>query len=115
MNQRDVKRIEKQYIRGLCFRCEFRALYLETGFGPRCECKDVQSSSYSCYAFKPVMPLVVKPRTGDRRSLYGGMLLGGRMTPVARSEMELHGKKVKHGYLAYWLPKEEKNEHKKGK
>jgi hypothetical protein len=43
------------------------------------------------------------------------MLLGGRMTPVARSEMELHGKKVKHGYLAYWLPKEEKNEHKKGK
>jgi len=76
----------------LCFRCENRIRYLEqehekkgSGNGPRYECQ-TDFAVHSCYAFKPVQPVVVQPsdyekrlkeETGVDRGL-GGMI-GGRM------------------------------------
>ena len=43
----------------LCFRCEHRALFLETGARPRCECGDIKTSKGGCYMFKPCAPQVL--------------------------------------------------------
>jgi hypothetical protein len=50
----------------LCFRCEHRAKFLEEGYGPRHECKDVETSKFICYCYQPVKPIVLKyPDCGD--------------------------------------------------
>jgi hypothetical protein len=51
----------------LCYRCEHRARYHETGHGPRCECGDTNSATCGCYMYAPVAPLVLRRSKGDRR------------------------------------------------
>ena len=40
----------------LCYRCEKRAQYLETGEAPRAECKSNDTSLAICYSYEPVSP-----------------------------------------------------------
>lgn len=42
----------------LCFRCDHRASFLETGHGPRYQCGEVQKSVVMCYTYMPVRPVV---------------------------------------------------------
>ena len=65
----------------LCFRCENRAVYLEEGFAPRCECKVSNESTYGCYAYKPIRPLWVKKAYKDPRPICMGVL-GSRVAGV---------------------------------
>ena len=44
----------------LCYRCEYRAQFLETGRRPRFECGEIEKSKYVCYMYRPVKPIVLK-------------------------------------------------------
>jgi hypothetical protein len=66
---------------GLCFRCQYRAEALDMGLagggrnGPRYECHaNAEHAVWSCYMFRPCLPLVVQRDKGDRRQFAGGML-----------------------------------------
>lgn len=64
---------------GLCFRCEHRARFLELGFAPRCECGAIEQAVCSCYMYKPVLPVLLRPNEGDRRPISGmPTMLSGR-------------------------------------
>jgi len=71
----------------LCYRCEYRAQFLEKDHAPRLECKGT-SAVIGCYMYKPVAPLVLKPREGDNRPKFGeiGSMLSGRAEGVRKSE-----------------------------
>lgn len=64
---------------GLCNRCEHRQKYREAGYAPRCECKDLENESVSCYMPRPVAPIVMAPEANDPRPLYGPPLFAARM------------------------------------
>lgn len=68
MSEKNEEVVEKT--RPLCFRCEWRARYLETGHGPRCECQAEKSAVWSCYMFRPCEPYVLG-RTGAERKIWG--------------------------------------------
>jgi len=78
---------------GLCWRCENRAKFHDTGYGPRCECGDVRSAKYSCYCYEPTRPLVLERDKGERRSLFLGWMLSGRghAVGVAVSKIRAYG------------------------
>jgi len=65
---------------GLCFRCEWRAKYLEEDSAPRYECSEIDRAICSCYMYKPVMPVVLKTNSNDKRPQIGtvGNLFSGR-------------------------------------
>lgn len=48
----------------LCFRCEHRASFLETGSQPRFECGNIENSNKGCYMFIPCRPVVMKKKQG---------------------------------------------------
>jgi hypothetical protein len=91
-------------IQGLCYRCEHRATFKETGYAPRSECKS-EISVMGCYCYKPVKPLVIKPRKGDKRPISLD-ILSCRIEAVKIADVELTGKKIRGGYIVYWQPKE---------
>ena len=67
-------------VRGLCFRCEHRARYYETGSAPRMECGSPETAVYGCYMYKPVRPVVVGPRDkSDPRPIFGPPMISGRV------------------------------------
>jgi hypothetical protein len=84
---------EPQYPRrGLCYRCEERARFLELGRAARCECGDVQRAVHGCYMYRPVLPHKLKPIDGDRRPILAGALIAGRACSAGRpgtEELEL--------------------------
>jgi hypothetical protein len=97
---------EMKYIdHGLCFRCEYRARFCETGERPRMECGDIDSAVNSCYMAKPVKPIVVSKDHQDRRPLMPG-LFSARFHRVADPIVELCIKQMPRGYMLYWMPKE---------
>lgn len=64
---------------GLCFRCEWRALSLEKKGEPRCECGMHNIQVFSCYMFKPVMPVVTKISPGyEGRPRYAPAMICAR-------------------------------------
>lgn len=65
---------------GLCFRCEERAKFLETGNGPRCECQTPTVNTSTCYMYKPVRPVITQVAKG-----YAGR---PRLAPIAISARE---------------------------
>ena len=71
----------------LCYRCEYRAQFLENGRRPRHECGD-GGAVYGCYMFRPVKPLVLKPRDNDTRPITLN-LLSGRVEAVRVADVEL--------------------------
>jgi hypothetical protein len=66
----------------LCFRCERRAEFLESGHGPRCECKDRDKAVSSCYMYRPVRPVVLAANSGEKRPVVAGSMLSGRSHAV---------------------------------
>ena len=92
---------------GLCFRCEYRAEYLEIGHAPRFECGVPTSSVSGCYMFQPVKPIVIKPREGDNRPLSLNYFSARVERVDVSPELELKGEETKEGILVYWKPKEE--------
>jgi hypothetical protein len=83
----------------LCFRCEFRARFLEaehekrgSGHAPRYEC-GTGSSVNSCYMFKPVQPLVLELSDYEKTLAEKGIvrpiggILGGRLV-VSKEQPE---------------------------
>ncbi len=71
----------------LCFRCHHRARYLETGgqWEPRCECGDVGHAVYSCYMYRPPVPLLLVRDKGDRRPAGGPWMFSARMHAVGEA------------------------------
>ena len=63
-------------MKGLCYRCEYRAQYLETGRRPRYECGLIEESKYSCYMFIPVKPLLIEKNEGEDRPITLDILSG---------------------------------------
>jgi len=75
----------------LCWRCEVRAAYCQaeaekkgSGHAPRYECGDIKGSQATCYAFRPVRPIVTveSKLPSDKRFRFGGTLLGTRERAV---------------------------------
>lgn len=93
---------------GLCFRCESRAQYLETGNGPRAECKDVECVKYSCYMFKPVKPITTVPSNpGDERPRHGPAMISSReQFKEVATEFQLTLHQDGDNCTLYWVPKE---------
>ena len=74
----------KRYEHGLCHRCENRVRFYETGHGPRCECgMGPKFSTSSCYAYRPVTPLIMRRSPGDLRNF------GFRSTAVGLAKGQL--------------------------
>ena len=93
---------------GLCFRCEHRAEFLEDKIRLRSQCGDTGKAVCSCYAYKPVKPLIIKRDRTDkvRPVIFGGSVLSSRVETVGIKELGLYVKKCKEGYLVYWKPNE---------
>jgi hypothetical protein len=92
---------------GLCFRCEERALYLETGHGSRCECQSPTVNVASCYMYKPVRPVITQVAKGyAKRPRLGPTALSAREEGVAvATDMELQvAEYSKKRICLYWEP-----------
>jgi len=114
-----IKKIEEKSV-GLCFRCEWRARYFETGSGPRMECGTTTRSSYSCYMYTPVRPVVLVANEGDKRFPLTLWMLSARchadgLANVFLAADIIKGNKKKNKYLKYWLPIDEAKPKKRGK
>jgi hypothetical protein len=102
----------------LCYRCEHRALNLETGWQPRMECGSAEGSRYACYMFKPVRPIVLAQHDPkDKRPFMGPPLISSRacaLRAVRDGELRLRAEdKEDGGMLVYWEIKRKRK--KKGK
>jgi len=83
----------------LCFRCLHRARYLDAKAKnakyvprPRLECGDITTSKYTCYMFKPNLPIITIPRKGDLRPRFAGSMISSReevLRVVDRDEVYL--------------------------
>jgi hypothetical protein len=92
----------------LCHRCEHRVCFLESGHGPRCECHQ-EGAVNSCYMYRPVLPLVLKPNKGEDRPLGAAWAFAGR----GHSEKHLDAELVyveQDGVGMYWRPCENAEE-----
>jgi hypothetical protein len=92
--------------KGLCFRCEYRARFYETGQGMRCECHTPEMCVHSCYMYKPVMPVIVEKNKGDRRPQFAGAMISSRSHFVKIAESDMTLKSGKEGSVLYWVPKD---------
>lgn len=89
---------------GLCFRCEKRALFLEKKRPPyRYQCGLVERTGYSCYAFTPIKPILMKKSLKDRRPISLNVF-GARVMNTGDPNMVMEFKKTKKGLLVYWRP-----------
>ena len=93
----------------LCYRCENRALWLETKkWRPRLECGEIERSKYSCYCFEPVKPIALTKDRGDKRPQFGPWMITSMSHRTKRQpELELTICEVKGGLMPHWRPKRE--------
>ena len=93
---------------GLCNRCEHRALFEETGHGPRWECKQPGRSVYSCYMYTPVLPIMLEVNDGDSRPIDAGWMIAPRSHAVGvacdKVDVELCIHKDSKSFMKYWSP-----------
>lgn len=88
----------------LCYRCEHRARYHETGERPRFECGDIGTAFISCYMYIPVKPFVIKKDDGDKRDAFGPSFIAARCHAVDVADMTLKLEEQKdNAYMAYWV------------
>ena len=90
--------------KGLCYRCEYRAQYLETGHAPRYECSNIQSANYSCYMYQPVKPVIVEKNKNDNRPQFAGLLSARSQLVEREPDLQLHLKEYEDGSMIYWKP-----------
>jgi hypothetical protein len=56
---------------GMCHRCEYRATFFETGMSLQPQCEDLSISVQHCTTWRPVRPVVVKPKDKeDIRNMF---------------------------------------------
>jgi len=99
----------------LCFRCDHRAVFLEQGYGPRCECKDTSLSVHGCYMYRPVRPVTLRRSATAHRfqPVLGPSMIAARMQSVGLWEDAQLGVAVKRRkgkaveYTPYWRPKQD--------
>lgn len=96
--------------KGLCFRCEYRAQFLEEGVRSRFECGAPEFSAMSCYMFQPVKPICIKPREGDNRPMSLNYFSSRVERTENTPELELRSHTSKEGVLVYWQLKDSKVE-----
>ena len=92
--------------KGLCFRCEYRAQFLEDKRQPRFECGMIESSVMGCYMFQPVKPICIKPREGDDRPLSLNILSCRVERTENKPNLQLFTIQNENDTLIYWKPKE---------
>jgi len=63
---------------GLCYRCEHRAMFHESGARPRHECGEDRAVG-GCYMYKPVRPVVVTVDDGEKRPAFASPMIAGRV------------------------------------
>ena len=91
--------------KSLCFRCEWRAAFLEDGHRPRHECGETDRAVWCCYMYVPTKPFIlVKANKKDKRPFLGPPLFSARRKRVRTPELMLDGKKYRDGHLVYWVP-----------
>jgi len=90
----------------LCYRCEHRAIYLETGHAPRCECGGT-GAVIGCYMYRPVKPVVTCPRSGDKRPQYRGWMFSGRMKGIRIADGKYKLIESEGENAVYFVPNEE--------
>lgn len=106
-----MKNIKRQ---GLCYRCEHRANFYETGEGSRCECKSPEMSVNSCYMYRPVRPVVIKRNDGDERPQFGLSIISARSHFVRLAdEMIIDAFDVEDGGVVLYYKKLKKIKEKK--
>lgn len=89
----------------LCFRCEHRARYLEDkNIRPRFECGQITQSTYACYSFLPVKPIITTRLKGDRRPEFGPTMFSSRITSVEYANLVATLVKVRKGKIFCWIP-----------
>ena len=88
--------------KGLCFRCEHRARFLEMGDRPRYECGNVESCMHGCYMYLPVKPVILKQDEDDNRPQFGPVWFSSRSRYVGLPNMKLSLKHSDSGNLLYW-------------
>ena len=102
-----MKNNRKKEIYGLCFRCEYRAAYLNDKLNagenehvgsPRYECGQ-SNSVHSCYMYRPVRPYILKADKGEKRGLTLPWMISGRAHAVGVSHVQYVAKKVKEGLV----------------
>ena len=54
--------------------------------------------------YKPTVPLVVKPQNGEKRPLFIGTILSGRMEAVGVASGKFRGKTQNGNIVAYFDP-----------
>jgi len=95
----------KERRRGLCYRCEHRAQYLEAGHRPRHECGEIQMGKYSCYMYLPIKPVILTKNEDDDRPQFAGSLFSARSYLSEREpDLKIHLKEYKDGAMLYWKP-----------
>jgi len=95
---------ETEYIK-LCHRCEHRVNHLETLTStPRYECSDIKNSVYSCYMYKPVIPVRLIPNSEDNRPVFGPAMICARMHSTELSKGKIKVIPQNNGYVMYWHP-----------
>jgi len=88
---------------GLCFRCEHRAAFLEKNIRPRFECGEIERSVHGCYMYKPVRPVILKKREGDKRPQFSGYLMSARSEYDGMPHMYLNVEELANGgSVLYW-------------
>lgn len=90
----------------LCYRCEWRASAHETDLAPRAECKALAAAISSCYAYRPVIPVKLKPQKGDKRAPCGPAMTSARMVGVGLCEGYYRLIKKNNEYLPYYVPEQ---------
>lgn len=96
--------------KGLCFRCEYRAIFLETGIQPRCECGMTNMCKFACYMYIPVKPVILQPlNKDDKRPRFCGALSSRERFVGVLKKGELKLTMInKTDACLYWIPKKEK-------
>jgi len=96
-------------VQGLCFRCEHRALNLETKgqHQPRCECGMKDYNVCGCYMYKPTRPVVTTVLEGyEKHPRFGPAMIAARERGCEILDGQLKLKMIddKKACL-YWIPK----------
>ena len=94
--------------KGLCFRCECRAVFLETGKKTQLECgMSVEGTVYGCSEYQPVKPLVVEKEIDKERTQFTGDDVLIRSLYVEDADCcQLIEQTVHNGVIEYWIPKQ---------
>jgi len=87
----------------LCFRCEHRARFHETGNGPKYECGD-RGAIHSCYMYEPVAPMVMRRNDGDRRVSPGPWFLAARAHALSIAACKVRVVRRRAGWVQWKEP-----------